>query len=83
MASKTKRKGTIEKVVESATDAAEELGTAAHAFRESWDHVQAARRKGRPATRAVGKAAKAVTRTGKKAVRTVTGAAKRTVKKRR
>ncbi len=77
MATKTKRKGTIEKVVESAADAAEEIGAAAVAFKESWDHVRKARAKAAPATRAAKRATKAVARTAKKATRTVVGKAKK------
>ncbi len=77
MATKTKNKGTIEKVVESAADAAEEIGQAAVAFKESWDHVRRARAKAAPATRAATRASHAVARTAKKATRKVLGKASR------
>lgn len=64
------KKGQIERVVESAADAAEELGAAATAFKESWGHVKKAQSKGRPATHAA-------MRAGKKVV----GAAKRTTRR--
>jgi hypothetical protein len=90
MTTKTKQKGAIEKVVESAAEAAEEIGQAAVAFRESWDHVRNARAKAQPATRAATRATKAVARTGKKmasgAARTakrVVGKAKRAVSRKR
>lgn len=62
----TKKKG----VVESAVEAAEELGQAAGAFKESWKHIKKAQSKGHPAARAVA-------RTGKKAWSTTKNAAVR------
>lgn len=62
-----KKKG----VVESAADAAIELGQAAESFKKSWQHVKKARKKGSPAARAA-------TRTGKRMVR----AAKKVLPKR-
>jgi uncharacterized protein YoxC len=67
------KKGVIEKVVESAADAVEELGQAAKGFKESWDHVKKARSKATPATRAAARATKTVTKAAKKGVRKVTG----------
>lgn len=78
MATKTKQKGAIEKVVESAADAAEEIGQAAVAFRESWDHVRKARAKAEPATRAVTRTAKKAVSVAKRSVSKVRGTAKRT-----
>jgi hypothetical protein len=72
-----KKKSVIEKTVESAIDATEELGRAASSFRESWSHVQKAKEKGRPATHAAARAGRAVARGGKKAW----GATKRTAKR--
>lgn len=72
-----KRKGTIEKTVESAVSATEELGRAATAFRQSWSHVKKAQEKGRPAAHAATRAGKAVARGGKKAW----SATKRTARK--
>jgi hypothetical protein len=78
MASKTK-KGPIEKVVEAAIDATEELGEAAKGFRQSWEHVKKARSKAKPATHAVGRATKVVASGAKKA----THAAKRMVSRKK
>lgn len=58
----------VGKVVESAVDAVEELGEAATAFKESWDHVQKARRKASPATRAATRAGKRAVKAAKKAI---------------
>lgn len=78
MATKTKsRKGAIEKVVESAADAAEEIGQAAVAFRESWNHVRRARAKVEPATTAAAGTAKKAARAVKRGVTKVRGTAKR------
>ena len=68
-----KKKGTIQGVVEAAADAAQELGAAAVAFKESWKHVETAKEKGKPVTKAASRAARSVTRAGKSAVRKVTG----------
>jgi hypothetical protein len=68
-----KKKGTIEKTVESAVDATEELGRAATAFRESWKHIKKAQVKGRPAAHTAARAGRAVARSGKKVVHKVTG----------
>lgn len=82
MATKTKtRKGAVERVVESAADAAEEIGQAAVAFRESWNHVQKARAKAKPATTAASRATKRVATAAKRAVSKVRGTAKRTTSK--
>lgn len=69
MANKTKKGG----IIESAVEAAEELGAAATAFKESWEHVKKARAKGAPATRAAA-------RMGKSATKAVAKAGKGTVK---
>ena len=78
MATKQKQKGAIEKVVESAADAAEEIGQAAVAFRESWDHVRKARAKAEPATRAATRVAKKAVKATKRGVSKLRGATKRT-----
>jgi hypothetical protein len=74
------KKGAIEKVVGSAVDAAEELGAAATSLKESWEHVQKARAKARPATAAATSAGKrmvkATKRTAHKAVKAVKKASK-------
>lgn len=72
-----KHKGTVEKVVESAADAAEELGAAATSFKESWNHVKKAQSKARPATRAAGKIGKSVIRATKSTARKATRLVKR------
>lgn len=59
-----KKKG----VIEAAVDAAEELGAAASAFKESWEHVKKARQKGAPATRAVARAGRTTVRAAKNAM---------------
>jgi hypothetical protein len=78
MATKTKtRKGAIEKVVESAADAAEEIGQAAVAFKESWDHVRKARSKAAPATRAASRVTKKAVKATKRGVSKLRGSVKR------
>jgi hypothetical protein len=77
MATKTRSKGAVENIVESAADAAEEIGRAAVAFKKSWEHVRHAQAKAAPATRVAKRATKAVARTAKKATRKVMGKAKR------
>jgi uncharacterized protein YoxC len=67
------KKGTIEKVVQSAADAVEELGEAAKGFKASWEHVKKARAKSTPAARAATRAGKAVTKAAKKGMKRVTG----------
>ncbi len=81
MSTKTKQKGTIEKVVESAADAAEEIGAAAVAFKESWDHVRKARAKAAPATRAASRATRVVASTGKKMIKGATRTTKKVLGK--
>ena len=71
------KKGAIQKVMESAADAAVELGEAARGLKESWSHVQKARSKGRPATRAVSRATKAVAKVAKRGAKTVAAKARR------
>ena len=70
-----RKKGTVEKVVEAAVDATEELGAAAKSFKESWRHVRKARHKARPATTAASRAGRravnATKRTARKAVKAV------------
>lgn len=80
MATKTtsRKKGAIERVVESAADAAEEIGQAAVAFRESWDHVRKARAKAQPATIVATRTAKKAVGAVKRGVSKVRGTAKRT-----
>ena len=81
MATKTKtRKGAIEKVVESAADAAEEIGAAAVAFKDSWDHVRKARSKAAPATRAASRVTKKAVSATKRGVSKLRRSAKRTTK---
>jgi hypothetical protein len=65
----TKKKGTIERVVESAADAAVELGEAAKGFKESWAHVKKAQSKAHPATQAAKRATRAVTRATKRVIK--------------
>jgi hypothetical protein len=69
----TTKKGTVEKVVGSAADAAVELGEAAKGFKKSWEHVKKARSKAAPATRMVSRATKTMAKAAKKGVRKVTG----------
>lgn len=76
MASKTKKRTGVERVVESAADAAEELGQAAVAFKESWEHMRRARSKAAPATRAASRAVKRVTGAATRAVTKVRRATK-------
>ncbi|HEY6018377.1 MAG TPA: hypothetical protein VIY48_00300 [Candidatus Paceibacterota bacterium] len=47
------QKGVVERVVEAAADAAQELGVAATSFKQTLKHVSAARAKAKPATTAV------------------------------
>lgn len=65
----SRKKGAIERVVESAADAAVELGEAAKGFKASWAHVKKARSKAKPATRAASRATKAVTRATRRAIK--------------
>ena len=68
-----RKKGTIEKTVEAAADAAQELGAAALAFKDSGQLFEKAKENENPVTTAAGRAARSVTRAGKNAVRKVTG----------
>lgn len=58
MATKTHKKGAVENLVDSAVGAAEELGQAATAFKESWKHIKKAKSKAAPATRAATRVSK-------------------------
>jgi hypothetical protein len=70
-------------VIASAVDAAEELGHAAESLKDSWSHVEQAKKKGarftHAATRAGKKAAKAVSKSAKATYR----GAKRAVTRRK
>lgn len=74
MANKTKKRNGV---IEAAVDAAEELGAAATAFKESWGHIKKARAKGAPATRAAVRAGKVATKAVAKAGKGTVKAAKR------
>lgn len=76
MANKTKKRNGL---IEAAVDAAEELGAAATAFKESWDHVRKARENGAPVTRAAARMGRSASRVAAKAGRTVARAGKGTV----
>lgn len=59
-------------LVDAAAKAAQELGLAAIAFKESWDHVQRARRRGTPVTRAVSHTGRRIAKAAKQAVKSAT-----------
>ena len=66
-------------IVSAATEAAQEIAQAAGAFRDSWEHVQNARSKAKPATRAAARAGKKVLGAAKRGVSRLRGKANRAV----